>query len=87
MTRARPVRLPPGPPSRYRLRCSPDPTRVSTFEAVARALATLEGQAVCDALMRTFDIMVERTLWIRGQLPATAVTGGIPPRSPKAAGT
>lgn len=75
---ARKVRLPPGPPSRYRLRTHPDPARISTFEAVARALGILEGEAVRRQLERWFDVFVERTLWTRGDLSADGVTGGIP---------
>ncbi len=74
------VRLPPGPPSRYRLRSHPDPDRIATFEAIARALGALEGPAVQARLERWFDVFVERTLWTRGDLPAAAVTGGIPGR-------
>lgn len=62
------VRLPPGPPSRYRLRSHPDPRHVSTFEAVARALGILEGSEVQDRLEAVFERMVRRTLWTRGKL-------------------
>lgn len=74
------VRLPPGPPSRYRLRSHPDPDRIATFEAIARALGVLEGPAMQARLERWFDVFVERTLWTRGDLSAAAVTGGIPGR-------
>lgn len=73
------VQLSPGPPSRYRLRAQADPRRVSTFEAVARALGELEGAAVRAHLEDVFEVMVERTLWIRGRLFAENVAGGIPP--------
>lgn len=76
------VTLPPGPPSRYRLRNHPDPTRISTFEAVARALAILEpdGAALQAHLDAVFVRFVERSLFTRGQLAAEQVTGGIPDR-------
>lgn len=61
------VRLPPGPPSRYRLRHAPNDEGLSTFEAVARALGILEGEAVARALMATFDVFVERSLAVRGR--------------------
>ena len=83
------VALPPGPPSNYRLRTDPRPERVSTLEAIARALGILEGPAVQAELERVFRIMVDRILWTRGQLPASEVTGGIPPaakRDPRRAG-
>jgi DTW domain-containing protein YfiP len=72
------VRLPDGPPSRYRLRSHPDPRCLATFEAVARALGILEGRAVGERLMRLFTLFVERTLFARGRLHAASVTGGIP---------
>lgn len=76
------VTLPPGAPSRYRLRSHPDPQRISTFEAVARALGVLEpdGAELQAALEAVFDRFVERSLFTRGQLAPDAVTGGIPPR-------
>lgn len=60
------VHLPPGPPSGYRLRHHPDPSHLATFEAVARALGILEGEAVQERLERVFAAMVERTLASRG---------------------
>lgn len=66
---AEPVRLPPGPPSRYGLRRNPREGAVSTFEAVARALGVLEGAlegAALEAqLMDIFDRFVERSLRVR----------------------
>ncbi len=72
------VRLPPGGPSSYRLRTQSHPSRVCTFEAVARALGVLEGPAVKSVLERFFCIMVERMLWARGKLKPEEVTGGLP---------
>ena len=60
-----PVRLPPGPPSRYGLRRNPRAGTVSTFEAVARALGVLEGPAVEASLMEIFDRFIERALRVR----------------------
>lgn len=76
------VTLPAGPPSAYRLRSHPDPARISTFEAVARALALLEpdGDALHAALDAVFRRFVERTLFTRGQLAPEDVSGGIPAR-------
>ena len=50
--------------SGYRLRRSADPRRLATLEAIAEALAVLEddGDAARDALLRIFDVMVERSL-------------------------
>ena len=72
------VRLPDGPPSRYRLRSHPDPDRLATFEAVARALGILEGREVQARLEQLFTLFVERTLFSRGRLRAALVTGGVP---------
>ena len=72
--------LPPGPPTRYRLRAEPVDGGLATFEAIGRALAILEDDpAIAATLDRVFLTMVERTLWARGQLPSHAVTTGLPP--------
>lgn len=60
------VRLPPGPPSKYRLRDHPDVHRVCTMEAVARALGVLEGPSVQLRLEAWLDAFVGRTLLTRG---------------------
>lgn len=62
------VKLAPGPPSRYRLRSTDDPGRLSTFEAVARALGVIEGAAVRTKLERDLEVMVDRTLRTRGHV-------------------
>ncbi len=58
--------LPPGPPSRYRLRKEPDEQSVSTYEAVARALGVIEGHEVQRELEAFFDRVIGRTLARRG---------------------
>ena len=66
----------------YRLRTANEPGQVCTMEAIALALEALEGPAgpqVRARLERILRIMIERTLWTRGRLNATEVTGGIPP--------
>ena len=60
------VRLPAGPPSRYRLRDPRGPEKLATLEAIARALGVLEGHAVQARLEAVFDLLVERTLFSRG---------------------
>jgi DTW domain-containing protein len=72
------VRLPPGPPTLYRLRAAPHEHGLATLEAVARAYGILEGEAVQRALEAVFLAMVERTLWFRGLLAASEVKCGIP---------
>jgi DTW domain-containing protein YfiP len=71
--------LPVESPSTYRLRVESDPTRLSTIEAIARAMGLLEGMHVRRAIERVFRTMVERTLWSKGDLDDDEVTGGIPP--------
>lgn len=58
--------LPPGPPSRYRLRAEPREDGLATFEAIARVFGVLEGAEVQAALERVFDAMVTGTLASRG---------------------
>ncbi len=76
------VTLPTAAPTAYRLRAEPKSGGLATLEAIAHALLHLEqsnGPAVADALLKVFQLMVERTLWLRGTLAADKVTGGIPP--------
>lgn len=75
---ARCVSLPLGGASRYRLRSAPDLHRLSTIEAIARALGILEGPEIRTAMELPFHAMVERTLWMRGKLDSSSVTGGVP---------
>ena len=72
------VCLPPGAPSIYRLRAEAHEEGLATIEAIARAMGILEGEHVRRALERMFRIMVERTLWARGEIATADVTGGIP---------
>ncbi len=62
------VHLPSGAPSAYRLRSHTNPRFLATFEAIARALGILEGAEVQARLEHVFRLMVERTLYSRGQL-------------------
>jgi len=54
----------PGP-SHYQLRTARGPGRLCTLEAVAHALALLEGPAVRDALLQGLAIQVERMKGMR----------------------
>ncbi len=62
------VKLPPGPPSNYRLRKNQIPGNVCTFEAVTRALGVLEGPKVEDQMNGAFARMTTRILWTRGRI-------------------
>lgn len=75
------VVLPDTGPTTYRLRAEPQEGGLATFEAIARALRILEGDAgpeIERAMLAVFHVMVERTLWMRGRLGDDEVTGGIP---------
>jgi hypothetical protein len=54
---------------------------LSTFEAITQALTLIEGPGLSAELDRLFKLFIDRSLWSRGQLPAHAVTGGIPPEA------
>ena len=72
------VKLPPGPPSEYRLRIEPNEHSVCTFEAIARALGVIEGRETQERLEVLFRIAIGRALWSRGLIPPSEVPGGIP---------
>jgi DTW domain-containing protein YfiP len=65
LDRAEAVTLPPGPPSRYRLRREPKEGGLATFEAIARVLGFLESPSVQAELEAFFERMVEATLATR----------------------
>ena len=60
------VTLPPGPPSRYRIRREPSDEAISTIEAIVRALRVLEPETRgVDGLLDTFDAMIDDQLETR----------------------
>jgi DTW domain-containing protein len=54
------LRLPEAPMPSARLRASPGPGRVSTIEAIARALRLVEGEPAAAALEALFAVAVDR---------------------------
>lgn len=73
------VKVPDGAPSQYHLRTQPNDKSLCTLEAIARALGVLESREAQLGLETVLRIMVERTLWCRGVLPAKHCTeAGIP---------
>lgn len=59
------IKLPPGAPSRYRLRHEHLEEGLATIEAIARAYGILESKEIQTSLETIFDTMVERTLETR----------------------
>jgi DTW domain-containing protein YfiP len=59
--------------------------RMSTFEAVAQALAVLEGEAVAGPLLDFYRRATDRMLFVRGKLSLADVYGGVD--GPRPAGT
>ena len=74
------VTLPELSTTSYWLRSENREGGLATLEAIARALRILEpeGEAIEAAMLDVFRIMVDRTLWLRGQLSDEQVTGGLP---------
>jgi DTW domain-containing protein len=66
------VKLPPGPPSEYRIRAEPTPECVCTLEAIARALGVIEGTLVREKLEAFLRLKVHATR-PQGSLPRAAV--------------
>ncbi len=76
------LRLPDLPQGRYNtLRRTPHAGTLSTFEAIAHALGILEGPAIETALLRIFDIFIERARTVRtqGEIIAQALYKERPP--------
>jgi len=74
--------LPEAAATAYRLRAEHRTGGLATFEAIARALGVLEGDAgpaIAAAMLHVFRVMVDRTLWLRGAIGDADVTGGVPP--------
>lgn len=66
-------------PTAYQLRNEIRDDGLATMEAVARSFGLLEGASVRSALEGVMRVLVERTLWSRGQIETSAVSHGIPP--------
>ena len=61
------VHLPPGGPTRYRLRKAQEKEgRICTFEALSRALGIIEGPVIEQILSQFFYLWVSRSLKMRG---------------------
>jgi DTW domain-containing protein len=74
------VSLPAEAPSAYRLRENPHPHKISTFEAIARALERLEGASgtqLRERMEYLFRVARDRIMWSQGELPEADVEGGL----------
>jgi DTW domain-containing protein YfiP len=60
--------LPPPPPESRRLRRSPHTYGMSTLEAIAGAIALLEGEHLARSLYALHERMIDRVLTSRGRL-------------------
>jgi DTW domain-containing protein YfiP len=63
------LKLPPPKPDTRRLRRPPHPDGMSTLEAIAGALAYLEGEDVARPLYALHERMIDRVLASRGRMP------------------
>ena len=63
------VKLPKGPPGEWTIRKTPDPNRLSTYEAIARAYGIIESPVVQTQLETVFRLMVKRIRYTRGLGP------------------
>jgi DTW domain-containing protein YfiP len=68
------VQLCGGAESRYGLRRGSREDALSTFEAIARALALLEGPELEERLMPLFELFVTRMLSLRSSSSSSALT-------------
>jgi DTW domain-containing protein YfiP len=66
--------------STYRLRRAPREGGLATYEAIACALAALEGAERAAPLFDNFDVMVEQNLKARGMMAYQRGTAGPGPR-------
>jgi DTW domain-containing protein YfiP len=62
------LKLPPPLPDTRRLRRPPHPDGMSTLEAIAGALAHLEGEHVAGPLYALHEVMIDRVMMSRGRL-------------------
>jgi DTW domain-containing protein YfiP len=60
--------LPPPPPNTRRLRRPPNPDGMSTLEAMAGAVALLEGEEKAQQLYALHELMIDRVMQSRGRL-------------------
>jgi DTW domain-containing protein YfiP len=67
----------PAAATTYALRKGPHEHGMSTFEAIARSLAVVDGIDVAP-LLRALAVYQDRLLWLRGTKTKDAVLGGIP---------
>jgi DTW domain-containing protein YfiP len=67
----------PAAPTTYALRKGPHDDGMSTFEAIARSLAVVDGIDAAP-LLRALEVFQDRVLWLRGTKTKDAVAGGIP---------
>jgi len=67
--------LPPGPPSHWGVRTTPEPERVSTFEAAVRLVELCEGPKPAAIMQTYFDRVAAAMLFMKAKLPSPEVPG------------
>jgi DTW domain-containing protein YfiP len=72
------VTLPERSFSGMAVRCNQERHHMSTYEAVAQALALLEGEAVSGPLLDFYRRATDRMLMVRGKMRRGDVYGGVP---------
>ena len=72
------VKLPNAIAVGHRLRRNPRPDGLMTLEAIAVAYGAMGAPEIERTLLDLFRVVAERTLYMRGQLAADQVTGGVP---------
>lgn len=72
------VRLPSVEKVGHRLRRNPRPDGLMTLEAIGVAYGAMGSPKIEEALRGLFTVLAERTMFLRGLLPANQVAGGVP---------
>jgi DTW domain-containing protein YfiP len=65
--------LPPGPPSPWAVRGETHPDRLSTLEAVLRALELVEDTDAVETMRDWFDLVTAGQLYMKNKLPSPSV--------------
>lgn len=73
LEKMRTVSLPPGPPSPWRVRGETHPDRLSTLEAIIRAIELVEGPAPAAIMREWFYLVTARLMFMKAMLRSPEV--------------